>query len=80
MSAPKAKDTEVGVRYSITVERHASKPLWRLRERGTVRGKPVDIATQWRNFTDTLPDLILAQGRLRDFIVTDLPRSANVRA
>ncbi len=69
MSKPASKPAdEVGDRFSLTIERHKNKPLWRLRERSVVKGKPFEKTTEWRAFPEFSPDLLLTQGRLKSFL------------
>lgn len=77
MSAPvrqsqTAEPSEVGDRFSLTVERHASKPLWRMRERSTIKGKVAERCTDWMKFQHFAPDIVSSQGRLKAFLFPDL--------
>jgi hypothetical protein len=65
-------ESEVGNRYSLTIERHKDKPLWRLRERSTIKGVITDTYTKWRAFPEFSPELLQAQGRMKSFIFGDL--------
>lgn len=68
LRAAQADAAEVGDTYSITYERHVSKPLWRLRERSVVKGKTFEQATEWREFARFSPELLMARGRQQAFL------------
>lgn len=74
MSKPRKDEqpSDVGERFSLTIERHASKPLWRLRERSVFKGKQFERSTDWRTFPDFSPEMLTSQGRLKSFLFSDL--------
>lgn len=75
-------ESEVGDRYSLSIEKHKAKPLWRLRERSVVKGKPFEHVTKWIPYSDFTPELGMAQGRLRYFLFGEMglhPPQANRR-
>lgn len=67
----KAALDEVGDRFSLTIERHKNKPLWRLRERTVSKGVAFEKTTEWRAFPEFSPDLTMTQGRLKAWLFPD---------
>lgn len=68
---PKAAEpSEVGQSYSLVIERHASKPFWRLRERITSADGALvaNTTTEWQRFPEFSPDFNMCHGRLRRFL------------
>ena len=85
LRAPKppqqSDDAEVGQRFRFEVQRHKERPkLWRLRiHHVAADGSESVTATEWREFPDFSPDLLLAQGRLKRFIFGNAPASAQAQ-
>lgn len=74
-------DAEAGQRFRLELQRHAQRPkLWRLRIfHVAADGSESATATEWREFPDFSPDLMLAQGRLKRFIFGDVAPNAQAQ-
>jgi hypothetical protein len=66
---------DVGRSYALELQRHASKPLWRLRETQIGADGVTRVhATPWLPFPDWTPELLLARGRMQAFVFSGDPR------
>lgn len=69
---PQPDQSDVGDRYSLTIERHSKRPLWRLKQRTMIGGKVREKSTAWAKFKDFSPDVVECQGDLRRFLFADV--------
>jgi len=66
---------DVGSSYSLLLERHADKPLWRLTEVTVdAKGHETRKVTGWLPFPEWSPELLLARGNLQRFVFSADPR------
>ena len=67
---PTEATSDVGDCYSVTYERHATRPkLWRLRERRVLKGEVFEMTTDWAEFHDFSPKMGMQYGRQKSFLL-----------